>query len=99
MMRRIAAAGRVDLTRSSKLTGYMAHPGCLDATGNSSAGGAGMDENRSYTRSDVYDLVWSKPVDSLEDVFGMTGRAIAKRCDRFNIPVPIRGHWQKVAAG
>ena len=29
----------------------------------------------------------------------MSARGLAKRCERFSVPVPPRGHWQRVEAG
>jgi len=51
------------------------------------------------TRRDLYDLVWSKPMTSLAQEFGISDRGLAKTCSRHRVPVPPRGYWAKVAAG
>ena len=50
-------------------------------------------------RSQLYELVWSKPVRDLAAEFGISDVALAKRCRALKIPVPGRGHWARVAAG
>jgi hypothetical protein len=42
--------------------------------------------------------VWSKPVRSIAKELGISGRGLAKICARFEIPVPPRGYWAKLAA-
>ena len=50
-------------------------------------------------RSQLYNLVWSKPVRDLAAEFGISDVALAKRCRALKIPVPGRGYWARVAAG
>ena len=50
-------------------------------------------------RSQLYELVWTRPVRDLAAEFGISDVALAKRCRALKIPVPGRGHWAKVAAG
>jgi len=50
-------------------------------------------------RSELYNLVWSKPVRDIAAEFGISDVALAKRCRALKIPVPGRGHWARVAAG
>ena len=50
-------------------------------------------------RSQLYELVWSKPVRDLAAEFGISDVALAKRCRALKIPVPPRGYWARVAAG
>ena len=50
----------------------------------------------SYSREQIYELVWSEPIMSLSKKFGISDTAIRKRCKSMNIPIPPRGHWQKV---
>ncbi len=52
-----------------------------------------------YSRTELYDLVWSTPVSNLSTDFGISDVAIAKRCKRLNVPRPSRGYWAKIAAG
>lgn len=51
------------------------------------------------TREDLYELVWSKPMQQLAGDFGISDVALAKRCRRLRIPVPGRGYWARVEAG
>jgi integrase len=51
------------------------------------------------SREDLYEKVWSKPAANLAGEFGITDRGLGKICARFQIPVPPRGYWQKLAAG
>lgn len=51
------------------------------------------------TRRELYDLVWSVPITKLAARYGMSGRGLAKACERADIPVPERGYWTKVQAG
>src|SRR5688572_18157977 len=51
------------------------------------------------TRDELYDAVWSTPVQTLAKQFGISDVAFAKRCKNQNVPRPPRGYWAKVAAG
>ena len=57
------------------------------------------EETRQLTRRGLYDLVWKTPVDTLSKEMGLSGRGLAKLCDRHSIPVPPRGYWAQKAAG
>ena len=50
-------------------------------------------------RSELYELVWSKPVTEVARELGVSDVALAKRCRALNIPLPWRGFWAKVQAG
>lgn len=54
---------------------------------------------RILTRRELYDLVWSKPVQTAAAELGVSGRGLAKICSRHRIPSPTRGYWARVAAG
>lgn len=54
---------------------------------------------RTFTRQELYDLVWSTPIATLAARFHISDRGLAKTCERHRIPVPGRGHWAKVEAG
>lgn len=56
-------------------------------------------EYQRLTRQEMYDLVWSVPASKLSEQFGLSGRGLAKLCERHDIPVPERGWWAKTAAG
>jgi len=51
------------------------------------------------TRKELYDLVWSKPMSTLAQEYGLSDRGLAKLCERSNIPGPPRGYWAKKEAG
>jgi len=54
---------------------------------------------RTFTRQELYDLVWSTPIVTLAERFDMSDRGLAKICARYQIPVPGRGYWAKIEAG
>jgi hypothetical protein len=51
------------------------------------------------TRKELYEKMWSRPAIALAEEFGISGRGLGKICSRFEIPVPPRGCWAKLAAG
>lgn len=51
------------------------------------------------TREEIYQLVWSTPLNKLGLEFGVSGQTLANVCRRFDIPVPPAGYWQKLAFG
>ena len=51
------------------------------------------------TRRIFYERVWSEPLESLAKVWGLSGRGLAKACERAAVPVPSRGYWAKVQHG
>ncbi|MBI1308957.1 MAG: hypothetical protein GC129_03720 [Proteobacteria bacterium] len=51
------------------------------------------------TRQQLDDLVWSEAMRNLAARIGISDVAIAKHCRKCNIPVPPRGHWNKLQAG
>lgn len=52
-----------------------------------------------FTRRELYDLVWSKPMIHLAKEIGVSDVALHKTCRRQNIPNPPLGWWAKKAAG
>jgi len=54
---------------------------------------------RTYTRRELYDLVWSTPIVKVAEDFGLSDRGLAKLCQRHLIPVPWRGYWARIEAG
>lgn len=56
-------------------------------------------ETRTFTREELYNLVWAKPITSIADELGVSDRGLAKICERNRIPTPSRGYWAKVVAG
>ena len=55
--------------------------------------------HHSFTRQELYDLVWSEPMVKLAERYGISGNGLAKACRRADIPVPERGYWAKKQAG
>lgn len=51
------------------------------------------------TREQLYDLVWSEPMQHLAKQIGISDVAIAKHCRKLGVPVPERGYWNKLQAG
>jgi len=56
-------------------------------------------ETRRVFRDELYDLVWTTPMNRLAATFGISGNGLAKICDRLSIPYPPRGYWAKLQAG
>lgn len=59
----------------------------------------GMPASKTLTRSELYELVWDKPMRDLAREFGVSDRGLAKICERVKVPCPARGYWAKKAAG
>ena len=52
-----------------------------------------------FTRNELFDLVWSKPIRVIAAEHGVNAIHLAKICDEHNIPRPIAGYWQKLEHG
>lgn len=52
-----------------------------------------------FTREELYTLVWSDPILKIAPRYGLSDRGFGKLCARYNIPVPPRGYWAKRSAG
>jgi hypothetical protein len=55
--------------------------------------------SHTFTRKELYDLVWSEPMIKLGVRYNISGNGLAKACRRADIPVPPRGYWARKAAG
>lgn len=51
------------------------------------------------TRSQLYAMVWSKPMTRLAKEFDISDVGLAKACRKNDIPLPPRGYWAKLEAG
>jgi hypothetical protein len=51
------------------------------------------------TRKELYERVWTEPVDTLAKEYGLSNVGLGKACRRHDIPVPPRGYWARKAAG
>lgn len=62
-----------------------------------------MSENavmiESLSREELYEQVWSQPMNRLGKAYGLSGAAIAKLCRALNIPIPRSGHWRRLELG
>jgi hypothetical protein len=52
-----------------------------------------------FTRKELYDLVWSKPIKTIAADFGLEPVHFANVCDEYDIPRPSAGYWQKLQFG
>jgi AcrR family transcriptional regulator len=52
-----------------------------------------------FTREQLYQRVWSRPLRLVAREFGVSGNALAKICSRMLVPYPSRGYWAKVRGG
>lgn len=57
------------------------------------------DETFTLTREQVYELVWTTPIQKLAREWGISDVGLAKILRGMDIPRPGRGYWAKVAAG
>jgi hypothetical protein len=51
------------------------------------------------SRKELYERVWTDPIQRLSKEFGISDVGLAKVCRRYNIPAPPRGYWAKKQAG
>ncbi len=58
-----------------------------------------MTVKTTLTRQELYDRVWQTPMVKIAAEYGISGRGLAKLCERHGIPVPGRGHWAIKKAG
>lgn len=56
-------------------------------------------DKRTFTRQEMYDLVWSTLIQKLAERFGLSDRRVAKTCLRHQVPVPERSYWARIEAG
>lgn len=57
-----------------------------------------MQERVTFTREQLYELVWQKPVLRIAAQYVISNVGLAKICARHNIPIPPRGYWAKAEA-
>lgn len=56
-------------------------------------------EQVKLSRKDLYDKLWSTPIDELCNQYDLTPRALEDICYRLNIPTPEKVHWKKIREG
>lgn len=54
---------------------------------------------KELSREELFDLVWAESMLALSKKFEISDVGLRKICKRFDIPVPKRGHWQRIKAG
>lgn len=52
-----------------------------------------MYRNVEFTREELFDMVWARPVLRLAREIGVSDVALSKACRKAAIPLPARGHW------
>lgn len=55
--------------------------------------------SRTFTREELYELVWSRPMTHLAREFGLSDVGLHKICRKHEVPNPPPGWWAKKAAG
>jgi len=58
-----------------------------------------MDSSGAIGRKQLYEKVWSEPVQAVAARYGISDVGLAKLCRRHGIPLPGRGYWQQIRAG
>ena len=51
------------------------------------------------TREELYEQVWSEPMQKLAKKYGISDVGLAKTCRRMRVPLPGRGYWAKKQFG
>ncbi|HOC44118.1 MAG TPA: hypothetical protein PKJ99_13970 [Thermoanaerobaculales bacterium] len=51
------------------------------------------------SRDQLYQEVWSEPATKVAERYGVSDVAVAKWCQKLNVPRPGRGYWARVNAG
>jgi hypothetical protein len=52
-----------------------------------------------YNRDKLYDELWHEPATEVAKRYGVSSNALAKICDRLNVPRPPRGYWVRLSFG
>jgi hypothetical protein len=56
-------------------------------------------ETVTYRRTQLYEEVWTEPVEAVAKRYGISGVALGKVCRKLDVPVPGRGYWARKRAG
>ncbi|UTM01028.1 hypothetical protein MID00_16245 [Alcaligenes sp. NLF5-7] len=56
-------------------------------------------DQKTITREQLYDAIWSEPAMHLAAKYGVSGSFLARVCDRLRVPRPRPGYWNKLAVG
>ncbi len=52
-----------------------------------------------FSRQGLHDLIWSKPMREVAAELGISDVGLRKVVVRAGLPLPPRGHWNRIAAG
>jgi hypothetical protein len=52
-----------------------------------------------FRRTELHSQVWAEPMRSVAKKYGISEVALAKRCRKWGIPLPVQGHWNKLLPG
>lgn len=58
-----------------------------------------MGEGVRLSREELHERVWSEPLRTLAERWGVSHPTLKKACERAEVPTPDRGHWAKKEAG
>ena len=56
-------------------------------------------ETTRFERQELFDEVWTTPVKTLANGYGISDVGLRKICVALDVPLPPRGYWAKLAAG
>ena len=56
-------------------------------------------ERESYTRSEIYELLWTEPATKVAQRIGLSDVALGKWCKQYGVPKPPLGYWAKLEHG
>ncbi len=58
-----------------------------------------LETKKVFLREELYERVWTTPMQRLAKEFGYSDVGLAKLCEKHNIPRPGLGHWRRVELG
>ena len=53
-------------------------------------------EKITFTRKELYDLIWAMPITRLSKQYGISFHKIRSTCKKMDIPIPDYGHWMRL---
>ncbi len=56
-------------------------------------------KSKTFTRTELYNLIWSKPLTTLAKEYSYSDNGLRKLCVRNKIPLPKAGYWSKIKFG
>src|SRR5690242_8602568 len=56
-------------------------------------------DDRFWNRDELYEEVWTTPMQTLAKKYGVSDVGLAKTCRKLFIPLPGRGYWARKEAG